>query len=473
VTATATTGRPVLGRGVRLAYDDVRRQPALLYPEGVLLLNESAAAVLARCDGTRTAAGIAADLAGEYDGVTLADVADVIDGIAARRLVDLDPITPRALGAVALVDASDDPAGAPPEPVPIGMVAELTYRCPLHCPYCANPVNTDPYRTELETAAWNDVLRQARRLGVLQVHFSGGEPVLRADLADLIAQAHSLGMYTNLVTSGIPMHAERVAELAAAGLDHVQLSIQDAIAGPADAIAGLTAHDRKLAVAGLVVAAGLPLTVNVVLHRANVGRLVELTELAVGLGADRLELAHTQYYGWGLRNRAALMPTREQIATAERDAAVARERFGDRISMVYVAPDHHLARPKPCMAGWGSRLFVVTPNGDVLPCLAAAQIPGLNAPNVRSGSLADVWYTSPAFNRFRGTAWMQEPCRSCPLREDDLGGCRCQAFQLTGDAAATDPVCSLSPHHAAVQAMLGGGGDVPLPVLQPRRMGRG
>jgi pyrroloquinoline quinone biosynthesis protein E len=314
---------------------------------------------------------------------------------------------------------------------------------------------------------------------VLQVHFSGGEPALRRDLPDLVAHAHGLGMYTNLVTSGIPMDTAALTTLVDAGLDHVQLSIQDSVAGPADAIAGLSAHDRKLAVASMVVAAGLPLTINVVLHRANVGRLLDLAGLAVELGADRLELAHTQYYGWGLRNRAALMPTRDQITVAERDAAVARERYGERIQMVYVAPDHHLSRPKACMAGWGNRLFVVAPNGDVLPCLAAAQLPGLDPPSVRDGSLADIWYASAAFNRFRGTSWMQEPCRSCPLKEDDLGGCRCQAYQLTGDPAATDPVCVLSPHHAAVEAMLAGAdagagaGATGSLVLQPRRMGRG
>jgi pyrroloquinoline quinone biosynthesis protein E len=458
-------GRPALGRGVRLAYDDVRGQAALLYPEGVLLLNESAAAVIARCDGSRTTETIAADLAVEYEGVTAEDVAAVVDEIAARQLVEFDPAVPKPID-LRLPD--DDAAGAaPPDPAPVGMVAELTYRCPLHCPYCANPVNTASYRDELDTTTWHRALGEARRLGVLQVHFSGGEPALRRDLPDLVAEAHRLGIYTNLVTSGIPMDADRLAALATAGLDHVQLSVQDAVAGPADAIAGLTAHEKKLKVAAAVVAIGLPLTVNVVLHRANVGRLLELTRLAVEMGADRLELAHTQYYGWGLRNRAALAPTMAQIAVAERDAVLARERFGDRIQIVYVAPDHHLSRPKACMAGWGSRLFVIAPNGDVLPCLAAAQLPGLEAPNLRGGSLADAWYGSAAFNRFRGTAWMQEPCRSCALRHDDLGGCRCQAFQLTGDAAATDPVCELSPHHDRVRALLAGGAT---PRLQPRRM---
>ncbi|MEE1942820.1 pyrroloquinoline quinone biosynthesis protein PqqE [Streptomyces sp. TRM 70361] len=469
-------GRPALGRGVRLAYDGVRGRPALLYPEGVLLLNESAAAVLTRCDGTRTVDAIAGDLAAEYDGVAAGDVAAVVAEVAGRHLVDFDPPAPVPVAppAGAGAPAGGPPPDPPPDPAPIGMVAELTYRCPLHCPYCSNPVDMRPYRDELGTGDWLRVLGEARSLGVLQVHFSGGEPALRRDLADLVGEAHRLGAYTNLVTSGIPMDAGRLAELAAAGLDHVQLSFQDAVAGPADAVAGMPAHTRKTEVAAAVTAAGLPLTVNAVLHRGNVTRLLDITRLAAELGADRLELAHTQYYGWGLRNRAVLMPTEEQIATAERDAAEARERYGDRMQIVYVVPDHHLARPKACMAGWGSRMFVIAPNGDVLPCLAAAQLPGLEPPGVRTGSLADAWYRSEAFDRFRGTGWMREPCRSCPLKEEDLGGCRCQAFQLTGDAAATDPVCELSPHHGLVAAALteartGDGARRPV----PRRPGGG
>jgi len=463
VTAAAPARRPALGRGVRLAHDAVRDQAALLYPEGVLLLNESAAEVVARCDGTRTAGDIADDLLAEFDGVTTQDVAAVIDDIAARRLLEFDPATPKP---VSPLPPPGPPQAPPRQPAPVGMVAELTYRCPLQCAYCANPVDMDPYRDELATADWLAILAEARRLGVLQVHFSGGEPALRRDLPELVAEAQRLGMYTNLVTSGMGMDAARVDVLAAAGLDHVQLSVQDATAGPADAIAGRPAHHRKGVVAAAVVAAGLPLTINVVLHRGNVTRLVELTELAVQWRADRLELAHTQYYGWGLRNRAGLMPTPEQIAVAERDAITAHARFGSQIQMVYIAPDHHVARPKACMAGWGSRLFVVTPNGDALPCLAAAQIPGLDPPNLRGQSLADAWHSSAAFNRFRGTEWMQEPCRSCPMKHDDLGGCRCQAFQLTGDAAATDPVCVLSPRHDLVREVLAGGPPEP---LQPRR----
>jgi len=464
VTSPAGTGRPALARGVRLVHDEVRGAPALLYPEGVLLLNDSAGAILSHCDGTRTPVQIAADLAETYDGVAPDDVTAVVASLVSRRLIEFDPARPRPVAAMPDVDESHVP---PPDPAPVGMLAELTYRCPLHCPYCSNPVNTGPYRDELATADWLRALDEARRLGVLQVHFSGGEPMLRRDLPELVAHANRLGIYTNLITSGIPMDEPRLAALVAAGLDHVQLSIQDSVARSADEIAGLAAHDRKLAVAALVVAHGLPLTVNAVLHRANIDRVLSIAELAAGMGADRLELANTQYYGWGLRNRAALMPSPEQVIAAGEQAAVARSRFGDRMEIVYVIADHHRSRPKACMAGWGSRQLVVAPNGDVLPCLAAGQIPDLGIENLRARSLAEIWYDSGSFNRFRGTSWMKEPCRSCPLAPEDFGGCRCQAFQLTGDAAATDPVCELSPHHDLVTALLTA---PPGPVLQQRRM---
>ncbi|AOR37645.1 pyrroloquinoline quinone biosynthesis protein PqqE [Streptomyces fodineus] len=345
------------------------------------------------------------------------------------------------------------------------MIAELTYRCPLQCTYCANPLELDRYRDELTTDGWLRILDQARGLGVLQVHLTGGEPLLRRDLTVLIDRARSLGLYTNLVTSGIPLAAGRAAELAEAGLDHVQLSLQDADADRADAVAGLAAHDRKLTAARHFTDAGLPLTINAVLHRGNLARLGDLADQAVALGADRVELAHTQYYGWAWRNRAHLAPGEEQVRQAELDVAAARERHGGRIEIVHVAADHHGGVVKPCMNGWGERQLVVAPNGDVLPCLAAAQLPGLPVPSAVTEDLAAIWYDSPAFNRFRGTAWMQEPCRSCPLREVDHGGCRCQAFQFTGDPAATDPACRLSPHHHLVtdQVVVADSASAPAP----------
>ncbi|MFI9011911.1 pyrroloquinoline quinone biosynthesis protein PqqE [Actinosynnema sp. NPDC053489] len=335
---------------------------------------------------------------------------------------------------------------------PFGLLAELTHRCPLRCGYCANPVDLVGRGDELDTATWCSVFDQARALGVLQVHLSGGEPLARRDLPELVAHAAGLGCYVNLVTSGVGLTAERLARLP--GVDHVQLSVQDADEAGADRIAGVRASAAKVRAAGAVRAAGLPLTVNVVLHRLNLDRVEAIVGLAERMGADRLELANTQYYGWALRNRAALLPTREQLARA--DEVVAAARAGTGMEIVHVVADHHEAHPKPCMHGWGARQLTVTPGGDVLPCPAAGVIDGLGVENVRDRPLADIWHDSPAFTAYRGFDWMREPCRSCARREVDLGGCRCQAFQLTGDAAATDPVCALSPHRGLVDAILAG-----------------
>ena len=453
--------RPGLRRGVKLVHDPVRDRAALLYPEGVLLLNDTAAAVLSHCDGRRDVPEVAQALAEEYEGVEPGDVLALLADLDARRLLVND-----GTGRPAQPFTPARPVGPARTPVPLGMLAEITYRCPLHCTYCSNPVNLGDFTEELGTDDWLRVLEEARGLGVLQVHFSGGEPMLRRDLPALISRAHALGMYTNLVTSGIPMKEADVAALAAAGLDHFQLSIQDSLPSSADAIAGLRGHERKMTVARWVRAQGIPMTVNVVLHRANVDRLLPIAELAVGLGAERLELAHTQFYGWALRNRAALMPSREQVDQATRDAAVAKQRWGDSVEIVHVIADYHDNTPKPCMYGWGLRQFVVDPTGQMLPCLSAAQLPGLGIVNVRDASLSGIWYESAAFNRFRGTEWMPEPCHSCALREVDFGGCRCQAYQLVGDAAATDPVCELSPHHDLVPQLANATGGVPV----PRRM---
>lgn len=459
--------RPVFRSGVRLAYDEAREQDALLYPEGVLLLNETAGAVLKYCDGVRTVEGIGAELAREYSGASVPDVLALLSSLAAKRLIAVDPRGSRPVPAVAVPQVA--PAARRPRqaPVPLGLVAELTYRCPLHCPYCSNPVELAAYRDELTTEQWCRVMDEARELGVLQVHLSGGEPLARRDLAELVAHSHRLGMYTSLVTSGVPLTEARFAALAEAGLDHVQLSVQDGSAASADAIAGIRAHERKLAAAAMVTGHGLPLTLNVVLHRGNIGHVTQLAELAERMGADRLELANTQYYGWARRNWAALLPTRSQVAAAERDAELARARLGSRMEIVYVVADYYEERPKPCMYGWGVRQLILAPNGDALPCPAAGQIPGLGVVNVRDEPLGAIWYTSPAFNRFRGTSWMPEPCRSCPRKELDFGGCRCQAYQLTGDAAATDPVCALSPQHGLVTGLLSGD---PARAWEPRMM---
>jgi pyrroloquinoline quinone biosynthesis protein E len=335
-------------------------------------------------------------------------------------------------------------------PRPFGLLAELTYRCPLHCPYCSNPTELAPADGELTTADWQRVLHEAAELGVLHVHFSGGEPLVRPDLAELVQAARAAGLYTNLLTSGVGLSPARAGELRAAGLDSVQVSFQANEEAVADALAGAPAHQRKIEAARLVRALGWPLTMNVVLHRGNIDRVAALVTLAEELGAQRLELANTQYYGWAFRNRAALLPSRAQAEAAAVVAAAAALRLRGRTEVVYVLPDYLGERPKPCMHGWGQRHLTVNPVGDVLPCPTAGVIPGLRFDNVRSRLLRWIWEASAAFNRFRGTAWMSEPCRSCVLRELDFGGCRCQAALVTGDAANTDPACALSPHHAAL-----------------------
>jgi PqqA peptide cyclase len=334
---------------------------------------------------------------------------------------------------------------------PLGLLAELTHRCPLGCPYCSNPLALDARENELDTAAWLRVFREAADLGVLQVHLSGGEPGARRDLVDIAAGAHAAGLYTNLITSAVGITNETMAALARAGLDHAQISIQNSDPASADRIAGYTgAFARKRALAVEVVRQKLPLTVNAVVHRANIDRIADLVDLALALGASRIEIAHVQYYGWALKNRAALMPSREQVERAATAVAELRARHHGRIVIDAVVPDYYARYPKPCVGGWGRRSLNVTPAGKVLPCHAAESIPGLQFWNVRERSLADIWASSPAFNAFRGSAWMKEPCASCPRRELDFGGCRCQAFALTGDARATDPVCHLAPDHARV-----------------------
>jgi pyrroloquinoline quinone biosynthesis protein E len=339
---------------------------------------------------------------------------------------------------------------------PLGMLAELTHRCPLHCPYCSNPIELVTRANEMTTEQWLSVITQARELGVLQVHMSGGEPLARNDLPELVAHASDLGCYVNLVTSGLGLTEERLTDLADRGLAHVQLSVQGADAEMANRIAGVKAHHHKLAAAAVVKKLDLPLTVNVVLHRANHHQVGSLIALAEEMEADRLELANTQYYGWGLRNRDALMPTAEQLAEAEPIVRAASERLRDKMLIVYVVADYYEPYPKPCMYGWGSRQLTVAPNGDVLPCPAASAITTLRLNNVLSTSLSDIWYKSSSFNAYRGTDWMPEPCQSCVRKDVDFGGCRCQAFLLTGSASATDPVCSKSPDRPMIDTILAG-----------------
>ncbi len=336
---------------------------------------------------------------------------------------------------------------------PYALLAEVTYRCPLHCPYCSNPTQY-PNGEELTTEEWRRVIDEAAGLGVLQAGFSGGEPLLRRDLAELIAHARAAGLYTNLITSGVGLDAKRAAELCAAGLDSVQLSFQADTAELGDAIAGTRAHALKIAAAQAAREAGLALSANIVLHRRNIDRLPELVAFAAALGAKRLELANVQYYGWAFTNRAQLLPTREQVQTAFARANAEKERRREQMEIFYVLPDYYEERPKPCLNGWGHRYLTVNAVGHVLPCPTASSIPGLQFENVRARDLAWIWAESESFQRFRGEEWMREPCRNCPERERDFGGCRCQAALLTGDPANTDPVCTLSPRRHLVDEIL-------------------
>jgi PqqA peptide cyclase len=328
---------------------------------------------------------------------------------------------------------------------PYLLLAEVTHRCPLHCPYCSNPT-AYPGGKELATEDWGRVMGEAAAMGILHVGFSGGEPLQRADLKGLVAAARSAGLYSNLITSAIGLSRRRAEELKDAGLDSVQISFQSDEEPLADRIAGTAAHAKKLEAARMVRELGFPLTVNVVLHRGNIDRLSQIISLAERLGAERLELANTQYYGWAFQNRALLLPTHDQITTAGELAGAAKERLSGTMEMLFVTPDYYSERPKPCMNGWGRRHVTVSPVGDVLPCPTAGEIKGLRFDNVRAHSLAWIWNESEAFNRFRGTEWMPDPCRSCEFREVDFGGCRCQAALIAGDPAVTDPACSLSPY---------------------------
>lgn len=352
-----------------------------------------------------------------------------------------------------LAPASAAASAQRPAP-PLAMLMELTHRCPLKCPYCSNPLAMDRARDEMDTASWKRVISEAAGIGTLQGHFSGGEPMVRDDLAALIRHARAEGLYTNLITSAALLDARRMDELAEAGLDHVQISFQGAESDMADHIAGLrNAHVRKLAAARLVRTAGLALTVNAVMHRRNLHQLAAMLDLAVEVGAQRIEVAHVQYYGWALKNRAALMPTRAQLDEATRIVEAARQRLEGVLSIDYVVPDYYASRPKACMGGWARRFFNVTPSGKMLPCHAAETIGHLTFETVRDRSVGEIWAQSAAFNAYRGTGWMPAPCQGCERTEIDWGGCRCQALALTGDAAATDPACGLSPHHAMMTGL--------------------
>ena len=327
---------------------------------------------------------------------------------------------------------------------PLWLLAEITYRCPLHCAFCYNPTDYDKHtQNELDTKSWLSVLNQARDLGAAQLGISGGEPLLRDDIEVIVEEAHQLGYYSNLITSGVGLTDKRIDAFKKGGLDHIQLSMHD--------ITDTKTFKLKKKVAAMIKDRGYPMVLNVVIHRYNIDHIKEILEMAEALGADYVELANTQYYGWSLINRNQLMPTKEQIDHAEKITNQYRDKVGNKMKIFFVVPDYYAERPKKCMNGWGEVFMIVTANGDVLPCHSARVLPNMEFPNVKDSKIKGAWYDSPAFNKFRGDSWMKEPCKSCPEKEKDLGGCRCQAFLLTGDAESADPVCSLSPNRDVIE----------------------
>ncbi len=340
-------------------------------------------------------------------------------------------------------------------PNPLALIAELTHRCPLHCVYCSNPIELADVNSELSTKEWIDVFHQAGNLGMLHAHFTGGEPLARPDLAELLAAARAAGLYTNLITSGMGLNGARLKSLVDVGLDHIQISFQDSREEAANWIAGAKAHAHKIELSRQIRQHKIAFTVNLVVHRQNIDHLEEMIAFIEDLGPERMEIAHTQYYGWALKNRAALLPTRAQLDQAVAAVTAAEKRLDGKIRIDFVVPDYYARFPKACMGGWGRRLMLINPSGKVLPCHAAEVIPGMTFENVRGQTLESIWQQSPSFQRFRGEQWMPEPCRSCDQRSVDFGGCRCQALLLSGNAAATDPACSLAPTHYIIEAALG------------------
>ena len=338
---------------------------------------------------------------------------------------------------------------------PLWLLAEITYRCPLHCAFCYNPTDyADHTKNELNTDEWIKVLRDARKMGALQLGISGGEPLLRDDIEDIVTEANQLGYYSNLITSGVGLTEKRIDAFKAGGLDHIQLSMHDITEEISNFVTDTKTFKLKQKVAAMIKDRGYPMVLNVVIHRYNIGHIKEILEMAEKLGADYVELANTQYYGWSLINRNQLMPTKEQIDQAEKITNEFREYIGNKMKIFFVVPDYYAERPKKCMNGWGEVFMIVTANGDVLPCHSARVLPNIDFPNVKNDQLNEIWYDSSAFNKYRGDDWMKEPCRSCSEKENDLGGCRCQAYLLSGDAEGADPICTKSPHRHLIDQAL-------------------
>lgn len=450
--------RPVLARHVRCRWDALRQQHQLVFPEGVLVLNESGAAIVQCCDG-RSIDDVIAALTSQYpDGDPASDVREFLVRLSEKGFLRDAAVTGRQSLHAGRSQAEPVERDEFPARVsalrPQSLLAELTYRCPLKCPYCSNPLKLQLDQQELDTATWSRVLREAAELGVIQVHFSGGEPLLRHDLAELVAEARRVNLYTHLITSGMGADEPRLKQLRDAGLEALQISMQDSRVAENDWLAGAPSFEQKRRAVETSRRFDFPVTLNVVLHRHNLDRIEEIIDLAEQWDVDRLELAHVQYTGWAFRNRAALLPSREQVEHAAAVVDQARERLGNRPEILHVLPDYFQQYPKACLNGWGRVFMTVAPDGKVLPCQTAREIPGLDFPNVRDASLQEIWFHAPVFERFRGTDWMPEPCRSCDRREIDFGGCRCQAFLLTGNPAATDPICRLSPDHDFVKTAL-------------------
>jgi PqqA peptide cyclase len=352
----------------------------------------------------------------------------------------------------------------PTIPNPLALIAELTHRCPLHCVYCSNPLELQSRSDELSAEVWSRIFQEAAQLGVLQADLTGGEPLARIDIIELVRAARAAGLYVNLITSGLPLDETKLAALVAAGLDHVQLSFQGVREETANEISGAKSHAQKLRVLEWLKQHRVALTLNFVIHRRNINQLEDMVALAESSSATRIEFANVQYYGWAFANRENLLPTREQLDHSMVIIKREQERLEGRIRIEHVVPDYYAKYPKPCMGGWGRKLMLITPSGDALPCHAAQVIPGLSFENVKAHSLREIWERSAAFQKFRGEDWMQEPCKTCDRREQDFGGCRCQALLLAGDAAATDPVCSLAPLRPKVDAILAGLNSLSAPI---------
>jgi PqqA peptide cyclase len=346
----------------------------------------------------------------------------------------------------------DDKVSLDGSGMPMWLTCELTYRCPLNCPWCNNPLDFDKYKNELTTEEWKKVLREGRKIGSLQLGFTGGEPALRNDLEELVAYAEELGYYTNLITSGMGVTKERLKELKKVGLKQIQLSIQSSNRDISDSLVGLESYEHKLQIAHEIKALDFPLVLNIPVCKQNIEQTEDMLTMAEDIGVDYVEFANIQYYNWAMLNRSEFLPTKEQLDRAEAIVKRHREKDGTKMTIYFVIPDYYADRPKACMNGWGAIHLTIAPDGAALPCQEARVINGLEFPNVRENPLEWIWHESPVFKKFRGDDWMKEPCRSCDEKGDDFGGCRCQAFLLTGDAANTDPVCSKSPLHGVVEA---------------------